>query len=375
MKIQKSIRVVYFLVASLVAPHGLLSQNCEAILGSVRDTTEYSVSQGSYYSFKRFFCDQTFSSYQQARDSGLKLGVVLDDLPISIEGHDRSSSWSQYQHSLCESIDAQSSSYLAIQSKVVTANANVVNAWTSCINQSGVHFFAEANFTDPTLVTFVATYNGLQTVYEAPVNGPLQWVPSTALACDAGKQIGKQRKDKHGNTFYIINNQRSSLTCTRVGSDDALPAGSVTLKTSADDRVVQLAGYSPPPVIKEVPTNATKNCSLADNQIANDGVLGPGTTHRFGVGCDTDGNIVSYAVSCVGPCSHAYRDAGIAAQDQYYNNHHGISAKYYIDDAQPTRSFVLAATYQIMQSVCVAHCKGVSTQIKDLETPVALPQP
>ena len=361
--------VLYCLIVALVVPQILAGQNCEAVLGYVRDTTEYSLSQGSYYSFKRFFCDQTFSSYQQARDSGFKLGIVLDDLPISIDGHDRSSSWAQYRHSLCENIDTQSSTYLAIQSKVTAANANVVGAWTACVNQAGVHFFAESNYTDPSLVTFVATYNGLQTIYEAKINGPLAWTPNTALNC-ASPQIGKKR----GNAYYI-NNQRSVQTCTRLGSDDGLAAGAVTLSTAADDRVVQLPAYAPPPVMKEVPTPSTKTCNSSDKEISNDGVLGPGTTHRFGVSCETDGDITAYTVTCVGPCSHAYRDAGIAAQDTFYNGHHSISAKYFIDDEQPTRSFTITATFQVLKPVCVAHCKGVSPSVKVLETPVAMPHP
>jgi hypothetical protein len=365
-------RMLYMLFTFILAiPSTALAQNCEAILGYVRDTTESSLTQSSYHSFKRFFCDQTFSSYQQARDAGLKLGIVLEDLPITFEGHDRSSSFSQYQHSLCESVDAQSSAYLAIQTKVVTANANVVNAWVTCITQPGVHFFAESSDTDASLVTFVATYNGLQTVYEANVNGPIQWVPTTALKCDSA-QIGKKRSNSNS---YYINNQHSTLTCVRPSNNEELAAGVITLKTAADDRVVHLAAYSPPPVIKEVYEESNKTCNLADNQIANDGVLGPGTTHRFGVGCDASGTITRYTVSCTGPCGHAYRDASIAAQDTYYNDHKSISAKYFIDDSQPTRTFQIVVYYQVPKRICIAHCKGISDGIMNSEVPPSIPVP
>ena len=365
----KSNCLFYVLASSLMAPQLLPAQNCEAVLGYIRDTTQYSLAQGSSYSFKRFFCDQTFSSYQQAEDAGLKLGIVLDDLPVSIDGHDRSSSFSQYQHSLCENIDTQSSSYLAIHSKVVAANDGVVKAWTECISQPGVHFWAEANNTDPSLVTFVATYNGLQNVYEAQVKGPLEWTPHTALNCRE-VQIGKLRD----NAYHYINNQRSVETCTRNGQNGELPAGTVNIKTAADDRTVQLPAYSPPPVINDVPTTLSKHCPISDTDLqrSNDGILGPGTTHRYSVPCDTDGYIIDYSAHCVGPCDHAYRDASIALQDAFSNNHHSVFAKYYIDDTQATRSFYIDATYQVNKRVCVAHCNNVSPGVINSGSPLTL---
>jgi hypothetical protein len=344
------------------------AQNCEAVLAYVRDTTENTVVQSSYYSFKRFFCEQTFSSYQQARDSGVKIGLDIDGLPTTFGGYDKSSQWSQYQHAVCESIDTQSSSYLNIRSYVTAANEKVVAAWSACVSAPGIHFWAEENSGDPSLVTLVATYNGLQSQYEAGSYG-ISWSPGGAIACDS-QNIGHSR----GAKFYL-NNQRSSVTCTRTSKDGEIPAVNITLKDAADNRTVALAPYSPPPVYNEVSTEKYDNCARGETQLINDGVLGPGTTHQFHFECQEPGYITRYAdVKCIGDCGHAYRNQTIAALDGYYNNHTMVAIRYYNDDYKPgTRSYSAVVYYLVTSRVCVAHCKGIPANVPNFEAPLALP--
>jgi hypothetical protein len=225
----------------LLLPIASFSQNCEAVLGYVRDTAIHDTTITSRSSFKHFFCDQTYSSYQQVRDSGLTAGIPIDGLPVTFGGYDRSSSWSQYQRSICESVSTQTSLDASIHDVVVTANANVVKAWTTCINSPGLHFWAETNQGDASLVDLVAQYNGLQRDYEVTPS-LLRITPVTALNC----------KSPTIEPRGFLNNQLSRVSCVRAGGV-RLEAVNVTLPTSAGALSVKFTPVIPP-VTPRVPT-------------------------------------------------------------------------------------------------------------------------
>jgi hypothetical protein len=220
-------RMLALLIVSVALSNILVAQQCEAILGYVRDITDTQNSLNSTYSFKRFFCDQTFSSYQEAHNRGAKLGIVIDELPISFSGYDRGSQWSQYQRSICEAIEINSTLSTDFRQHIEKANATVVNAWKDCVSSPGVHFWAEANEGEPKLVDLVGKYNGLQRKYEVKIQ-PLQITPTTALACRS-LYIAPER---------FLNNQEKHVSCTRTATaDGTLPGANVVLPTSAEAQV------------------------------------------------------------------------------------------------------------------------------------------
>jgi hypothetical protein len=125
-----------------------LSQDCSAVLGYVRDISSRDFSSHSVTSFRRLFCDQQYSSFRQAKDVGATLKVPIDDLPVSLSGHDRESQWSEYQRTMCEYVSNLAAFSVTDRKKVERVNEGVVRAWAECVASPGVKFWAEANETD-----------------------------------------------------------------------------------------------------------------------------------------------------------------------------------------------------------------------------------
>jgi hypothetical protein len=230
-------------------------QECTAILGYVRDTSSVESSLRTASSFKRFFCDQQFSSYQQARDNSLKVGIPIDDLPLSIENHDRTTEWQQYQRTVCERIETFTSLDSSFKSVVIKANDAVVKAWSDCISSPGVKFWAEANDSDPKLVVLLARYNSEGAPYLANMRPALDITPSSNLDC-GNHQLGTYR-GMVGAAFTdyknYLDNKASNMSCRRTNNQ----AVNVVLKTERGDRNVKLPVIVVPPPEPPKPVTET----------------------------------------------------------------------------------------------------------------------
>jgi hypothetical protein len=220
---QRIIGLVFCLYA-LVA--GTEAQDCSGILGAVRDVSQSEGAKSHFASFKRFFCEQTFTSYQQARDAGVKLEVPIEDLPVSFQGHDKTSSWSEYQHSVCESVETFDSLDVTWKTYLARANAAVVEAWKSCVNSSGLHFWAEVNEDDPKAVTLAAQYISSGAPYQTRITSPISF-SGDGVKCP-----------KRTFTRPNVDSARQALDCSRI--DEAV-AVNITLHTKNGDPTIRLA--------------------------------------------------------------------------------------------------------------------------------------
>lgn len=275
-------------------------QECTAILGYVRDTATLETSMRSASSFKRFFCDQQFSSYQHARESSQKLGIVIEELPVSFENHDRTSDWQQYQRTICERVESFSSLDTTFRSMVTKANDTVVKAWSECVSSPGVKFWAETNDTNPQLVVLSARFNSSGAPYQAKINPALQISPASNLNCGAN-QLGTYGGFFAGlgtdNKNYI-DNKVSQLTCTRTNKD----AVNVVLKTERGDQAVKMpvivVPKPPPPPPQFVTTTVVKSqfCTITRDQWTGEGPKF-GDRHLFGMRCVAPGPIEGRADS------------------------------------------------------------------------------
>src|SRR5712692_2610876 len=188
--------------ATAMAANG---QDCDKALGYIRDMNASTGARESASHFKRFFCDQTFDSFGSASDTGLKLGIDLEDLPLSLEGHNRGRNWSEYQHSVCQSIQDDTWHSQSWNVAVMKANKGVVDAWTTCVTASGLHFWAELNDNDPTLVVLRAKYISNGPPYLTAANGPVSFEPADAMqASDCSADMIK--KDTHIDSAGLIQN-------------------------------------------------------------------------------------------------------------------------------------------------------------------------
>ena len=246
------------------------AQNCDAILGYTRDIS--TVSSRSH--FKQFFCNQTFSSYQDAHDKGVSVGIPIDGLPVTFGGHDRSSSWSQYKQSICDSVSADSS----LDISITTADAKVVDAWTNCLQAPGVHFWAEPNAGDASLVDLVAKFNGIANLTDA-LRCPITLEPKGKLTHD-----------------------ESRVSCVRAGGA-RLRAANVTLPTSAGTRSVKFTPSVPDPIYRDGVAQASFVCTKLRIDMIGDGPK-IGDKHIVHIECPAPGKVtrVVYGTCTGGAC-------------------------------------------------------------------------
>ncbi len=203
---------VVALILSIANPG--FAQECSAILGFVRDTTTTESQHYAFASFRRWFCDQTFASYQQAREAGLSVGVVLDGLPISIGGNSRVDQWSSYQRVVCETVDSLQWESDAWRVSVSTANRAVVDAWVQCITRPGLHFWGEANIDQPKLITLLAKYVSEGPPYVTQSRRALVEQPTGALEC-RGDAIRKGTEiDSSPRVLNCVRQNRQAVTVT-----------------------------------------------------------------------------------------------------------------------------------------------------------------
>lgn len=161
-----------------------VGQSCVDVLGTVKDT---SVSRGTYSgvsNFKRFFCDRTFSSEQEASDAGGKVGVSIKGLPLSASGYKRSENWRAYQRSICESIEQNTAINQDWYNEISRINKDVIDAWSKCVNSAGVHFWADVNADEPHLVLLNLKYVSSGAPFETTIRDPLTVAPRESLDCD-----------------------------------------------------------------------------------------------------------------------------------------------------------------------------------------------
>src|SRR5665213_2556862 len=292
-------RIILFMVITLLLSTAY-GQDCTSVLGYVRDTSTVDSLFHSSSSFKRFFCDQTFSSYQQARDSSQKLGIAIEDLPISFENHDRTSEWQVYQRTMCDRIESFSSLDTSFRSMVTKANDTVVKAWSDCMSSPGVKFWADVNDSNPQLVILNARFNSIGAPYQAKINPALQINPASNLNCgpnQLGTYVGFFAGFGSDNKNYI-DNKVSQVTCTRTNK----AAVNVVLKTERGDQAVIMPVIltpkppAPPPEMVTTTVIKSQFCTVLNDQWTGEGPK-IGDKHLFGMKCSAPGPIEARADS------------------------------------------------------------------------------
>jgi hypothetical protein len=167
-----TMRRLFAVIAALSVSGVSLADQCEQIIGGVKDISTGDITLDSRSSFKRYFCDRQ---------------------------------WTEYRKAMCDSIATSASSYTSIKTVTQSANRQVVRAWATCVANPGFHFYAEANPTDPHVVTFQATFVPHGPPSNTTAEGPISWVPQDALTCPSGVINAGTSIDSGGK---IVNCQR-----------------------------------------------------------------------------------------------------------------------------------------------------------------------
>jgi hypothetical protein len=155
----------------------------------------------------------TFESYGEARDVGAKMGFVLDDLPVNLNGYARDSNWRQYQASL-QTLDLSDTRTIDKFSQVTTAaDRAIVDAWRDCIlNNRGVaHALIEQGY-DAKQFTIDLTYSPVGPPEKAGIYDLTISPGPPAVICDPKLDTGKYIHDSITSAGRILNCNRQQAT-------------------------------------------------------------------------------------------------------------------------------------------------------------------
>jgi hypothetical protein len=226
------------LCAFLLVPTMVNAQACHEILEhGVFATSDTETLRIRVQKLLNWLSQSTFESYQQALDSGAKLGFVLDDLPINVSGYEKYSNWRQYQASL-QTLDLSDTRTLD-QFRQVTSTADraIVSAWRDCIlNNKGVaHALIEQGY-DAKQFTLDLTYSPVGPPEKAGIYDLTISPGSPEVTCKPVLDTGKYLHD------YITSAGRI-LNCSR---QQATQAVLVTGNTEKGELSAKLPGMVPP---------------------------------------------------------------------------------------------------------------------------------
>jgi hypothetical protein len=164
------VKRIVIAISLITLPVNAIAQDrCSAILQDgvweFRQTTDFSRQTSS---FLNWFCSQEFQNYQSARDSGGKIGISIEGIPVEIGGYHRETNWKQYSQAAC-SLQSGAYQYLSnFSSTARQASAVLADAWRACIASPG--FYATVTYVDdPTVFTLQLNYMGLSAGDKAKV--------------------------------------------------------------------------------------------------------------------------------------------------------------------------------------------------------------
>ena len=134
------IRVATWALA-VVFTHSTITVAQDSCEGILKDGIwEYEQNAGSVKqtsSFLNWFCSKTYSNYKEAREAGLKLGIVYEGIPIEIGGNYSESQWSEFRNETCR---YESGGYIHAQEFTEfarRASKDIVKAWENCTTAFG----------------------------------------------------------------------------------------------------------------------------------------------------------------------------------------------------------------------------------------------
>lgn len=127
---------------------------CDAILANgIWDYQNTQSSDAQTSSFLSWFCSRTFSSYQEASNASVSLGIPLPELPLQIGGTSRDTKWSQYSNEMCRLSEGQFAHIADFNSFVRTASTAITAAWSQCMNATGTKAWIQTT-QDPKAFSF-----------------------------------------------------------------------------------------------------------------------------------------------------------------------------------------------------------------------------
>jgi len=244
-------RYIILLLSSLIYST-VAAQECSELLNhGIYDIRSSASELKTASSFSSWFCDQKFSSSQQADTFGASLGFPFEGIPVKLGFNSSSQSWSEWYSSFCSRVQQDQSLQSKIREHIQTINPRVLDAFNTCIQEDGLHAWLERT-DDPMTFKFVTRF--ISPNAENPVARIYAFDTGTNVVCNDRPIIVSKpewrtrcvRKNKHSVTIVINANWE-----VHGGSNLTLPA---------------YVPPPPPPTVEKFNTlfvGLTPNCNAA----------------------------------------------------------------------------------------------------------------
>jgi len=135
-----------------------LAQECSQLLSQgIYDISSSASELSTASSFSSWFCDKHFSSAREADNFGASLGVPFEGIPIKFGFNADSQDWSVWYSSFCSRVQQDQSLQSKVRDYVQTVNPQIIQAYTTCIEQDGLHVWLERTY-DPKIFKFAARF-------------------------------------------------------------------------------------------------------------------------------------------------------------------------------------------------------------------------
>lgn len=146
------------LTAFCVVPAVGEAQDCSAILTrGIYDISRQRTDVERAESFVNWFNENTFHSYEFAKNTGLGVNVSLDKLLLGLDFTNDRSGYEEFRKTLAN-YDASSETFRGrFVSEVQNINPGVVDAWKACTTRDGMHLWLEYT-DDPRSVVVYGRY-------------------------------------------------------------------------------------------------------------------------------------------------------------------------------------------------------------------------
>lgn len=135
------------------------AQECSKLLSQgIYDIESSAIDLKTAKSYSSWFCDQKFSTSDEADSFGASLAFPFKGIPVKFGFDSNSQSYSQWQSSFCSSVQQNESLQSRVLNHLQTINSGIVNAFNSCVNAIGFHVWLERT-DDPKIFKFAGRFN------------------------------------------------------------------------------------------------------------------------------------------------------------------------------------------------------------------------
>jgi hypothetical protein len=172
-------RTLGLLILAVFFSGPAFGQECSQLLNhGIYDVQSSSGSLNAASSFSQWFCDENFSSAQEANSFGASLAFPFKNIPIKLGLDSSSSGWGESYSRFCSQYKQDASLQVKVKQHLKTASTAILSAFNACVASTGLHVWLERS------------HSPMEFVFAARFNPPNKNVSAARIeAFDAGSNV------------------------------------------------------------------------------------------------------------------------------------------------------------------------------------------